>query len=158
MSHKYTFSFPEPQCTCLGGLSCLPLILYSISQFFWSRVAVFNVPQFMRFTVNVLNFFILISTVHFLWVWRWRWHCCPNFSCLHLLSSVVSSFLHFFSTFITAVVIVMWLESWRRASEDIEVLCGRTSISLQLQLMLYAWIRLQFTSFTHEYKHALQCV
>ena len=99
------------------------------TQFFWSRVAVFNMAEFMRFTVNVLNF-NHISTLHFFWVWRWPWLCCPNFSCLQLLSSVVSSFLHFFFALIIAFVIVMWLEPWRRSCEDDEIVCGRTSISL----------------------------
>lgn len=151
------FSFPEPQRTCPGRLSCLPLIFYSISQFLWSRVTVFKMAVFMRFTVNILNF-NHTSTIHFLWVWRWPWHCCPNFSCLQLLSSLVSSFLHFFFTLIIAFVIVLWLEPWRRACEDAEVLCGRTSIFHQLQLMLYAWIRLQFPFLTPGCKHALQCI
>jgi hypothetical protein len=115
------------------------------------------VAKFMRFTANVLNF-NHISTVHFLWGWRWPWHCCPNFSCLQLLSSVILSFLHFFFALIVAFVIVMWLVLWRRACENTEVVCGRTSISLQLLLMLYAWISLQFPFLTAGCKHALHCV
>jgi hypothetical protein len=133
------------------------LILYSISQFFWSRVALFKMVVFMIFTVNILNF-NHISTVHFLWVWRCPWYCCPNFSCLQLLYSVVLSIFHFFFTLIIAFVIVMWLEPWRRACEDTDVLCVRTSIFLQLQLMLYTWFRLQFPFLMPGYKHALQCV